>query len=242
MNARALVPLLLLAACATRGWSVSTPKQITALPTDAIYAFPVLVVQGGVLPGSVETVEARCADPAICEARVVPLQSKRGRPAVREVQVIGKQPGTTKLVVDAENPIYHDHERHTVAVAVTAPPSRTAIALGSPPPHGSDFIHRQGDVDVGRCTLATGYTGNVYGGDRPDVGVYACSPYADIDAQRRFRICGDGLCGNDDSYLLCTQARDGAIAATSILSYGANGFEAKSTDGSFDDRACEPRK
>jgi hypothetical protein len=85
----------------------------------------------------------------------VALDTRVPSPTSSARSTIGKQPGSTTVVLDFENPFYGDRERRTIPVTVTPAPSRTAIALGSPPPDE--------------------------GGERSDVRVYVCSSYVTVE-------------------------------------------------------------
>jgi hypothetical protein len=227
-----VVVFCLIAGCAKRSWRVSVPQEITAIPTDSFYAFPVKVVSGCCVPGVATKVTARCVDPAICEARVVP----------GEVHVIGKQTGSTTVVVDAENPIYKDNEHHTIPVVVTAPPpSRPALELGAALPAGSDLVHRVSGADVAHCAPSTAFASSITGSEQSDVHVYACSTYTDIDNERRFRSCDGDLCSHDDSYILCTQESGGVIAGVAVMELDEGQFSVRSLEGTLAPGVCAAR-
>lgn len=234
-----MVVVCLVAGCAKRSWWVSVPQTITAVPTDGVYVFPVQLASGCCLPGVVTKVTARCVDPAICEARVVPPSS---RDRTSEVHVIGKQTGSTTVVIDAENSIYQDTEHHTIPVVVTAPPpSRPALALGAAIPLGTDLTHRVSGADVAHCTPSTVFASSVAGSERPDVHVYACSTFTDIDNQRRFRTCDGDLCSRDDSYLLCTQETSGVVAGVAVMELDDGQFSVRSLEGTLAPGVCAAR-
>ncbi|NVB77473.1 MAG: hypothetical protein HOV81_03680 [Kofleriaceae bacterium] len=237
---RWMATCLFLCACPGRDWYVTTPKQIVSLPTDAFFAFPMRAHAGGRLPASVPAFQARCTDATICETRVLLPEPER---PFGEVHVIGKQPGSTIVVIDFEYPFYGDHERRTIPVTVTPVPSRTAISLGSPPPDKGDLIHSVAGVDVGRCTLDHGaWASSVTGSERSDVRVYVCSSYVTVEDRRRFRSCAeDALCSRDESYLLCAQVRAGAVAGTAVLKHEERQWSVKAAEGSLDPSVCMPR-
>lgn len=232
--------IAMMCACGGRDWYVVTPKQIASVPIDSFYAIPMRASAGGRQPGSVREIQARCVDAAICETRVLLPEADR---QFGEVHVIGKQPGSTSVVVDFQNPVYGDHEHRTIPVTVTPVPSRSAISVGAPIPDGAELVHAVAGVDVGRCTLDHGAWGSsVTGSDRTDVRIYVCSSYVDVENQRRFRSCADDeLCSADDSYLLCTQMRDGTVAATAVLNLDKGKWTSKTIDGTLDAGVCTPR-
>ncbi len=202
---------------------VNVPTRIDPVTLDAFYSQYVLVFDGGRTPVGASNVTARCADASICEATVVPLADNNQR--WPELRVVGKQLGTTTVIVDLVHPTHHTPEQHVLVIEFVSARSRPAAMLGQPlpageieyQPPGADAVRRTG---VAACRATAPASALVTAGAGHKSATYECRTSVVVAADGgRFRTC-NGICPDRDEqrFTLCAVlAADGAVGSTTHL-------------------------
>ncbi len=253
--------LTILAACHPEPAARAEFVPRIPLRADEFYSTYVSIAHGSRVPLSVEQLQARCVDPRVCEAVIVPAHAPNAR--WPELRIIGLATGTTSAIVEYVHPRRHVPITETIEVTVAASRSLPVLADDRPLPAGERVTHEIGSYDlaifakrdaahadvtipIGRCQLGSPRARDIHGYERPDIRIFSCDRVVELeDKVWRYRACAGDRCSfpADEQYILCTQTRNGVVQADAVLAptLRDGGLQVRSRDSQFtNDHVCRP--